>query len=54
MKEEDRIIYAIGRREWKEVAPLGLSYRKQLTGELGFQNQEGYKYWYIFKAQVIP
>jgi len=24
-----------------------------MTGELGFQKQEGYEYWHIFKAQVI-
>jgi len=53
MKEEDRIIYAIGRMEGKEVAPFVLAYRKQITGELGFQKQEGYEYWHIFKAQVI-
>jgi len=53
MKEEDKIIYAIGRMEGKEVAPFALAYRKQITGELGFQKQEGYEYWHIFKAQVI-
>ena len=53
MKEEDKIIYAIGRMEGKEVAPFALAYRKQMTGELGFQKQEGYEYWHIFKAQVI-
>jgi len=36
MKEEDRIRYAIGRMEGKEVAPFALAYRKQMTGELGF------------------
>jgi len=53
MKEEDKIIYAICRMEGKEVAPFALAYRKQMTGELGFQKQEGYEYWHIFKAQVI-
>jgi len=53
MKEEDKIIYAIGRREGKEVALFALAYRKQMTGELGFQKQEGYEYWDIFKAQGI-
>jgi len=53
MKEEDKIIYAIGRMEGKEVAPFALAYRKQMTGELGFQKQEGYEYWHIFKAKVI-
>jgi len=24
-----------------------------MTGELGFQKQEGYEYWHIFKMQVI-
>jgi len=41
MNEEDKIIYAIGRMEGKEVAPFALAYRKQMTGELGFQKQEG-------------
>jgi len=53
MKAEDKIIYTIGRMEGKEVAPFALAYRKQITGELGFQKQEGYEYWHIFKAQVI-
>jgi len=53
MKEKDKIIYTIGRMEEKEVAPFALAYRKQMTGELGFQKQEGYEYWHIFKAQVI-
>jgi len=53
MKEEDKTIYAIGRIEGKEVAPFALAYRKQMTGELGFQKQEGYEYWHIFKAEVI-
>jgi len=53
MKEEDKILYAIGRIEGKEVAPFPLAYRKQMTGELGFQKQEGYEYWHILKAQVI-
>jgi len=53
MKEEDKIIYAIGRMEGKEVAPFALAYRKQITGKLGFQKQEGYEYWHILKAQVI-
>ena len=53
MNEKDKIIYAIGRIEGKEVAPFALADRKQMTGQLGFQNQEGYEYWHIFKAQVI-
>ena len=53
MKEEDKTIYAIGRIEGKEVAPFALAYRKQMTGELGFQKQEGYEYWHIVKTQVI-
>jgi len=53
MKEDDKIIYAIGKMEGKEVAPFALAYRKQMTGELGLQKQEGYEYWHIFKAHVI-
>jgi len=53
IKEEDKIIYTIGRMEGKEVAPFALVYRKQMTGELGFQKQERYKYRHIFRAQVI-
>ena len=53
MKEEEKIIYTLGRMEGKDVAPFALAYRKQMTGELGFQKQEGYEYWHIFKAQVI-
>jgi len=53
IKEEDKIIYAIGRMEGKEVAPFAVAYRKQMTGELGFHKQEGYEYWHIFRAQVI-
>jgi len=53
VKEEDRIIYTIGRMKGKEVAAFALSYRKQMTGGLGFQKQEGYEYWHIFTAEVI-
>jgi len=53
MKEEDKIIYGTGRMEEREVAPFGLAYRKQMTGELAVQKEGGYEYWYIFKAQVI-
>ena len=52
-KEEDKIIYAMGRMKGKEVAPFALAYRQQMTSEFGFQKQEGYEYWHIFKAQVI-
>jgi len=30
--------------EGKEVAPFVLAYRKQMTGKLGYQKQEGYEY----------
>jgi len=53
MKEEDRILYAIRSMEGKEVAPFALSYRKQISGELGCQKREGYEYWHILKVQVI-
>jgi len=53
MKEEDKIIYAIGRINGKKVSLFALSYRKPITGELGFQKEEGYEYWHIVKAQVI-
>jgi len=44
VKEEERFSYVRGRMEGKEVATFALSYRKQITGELGFQKQEGNKY----------
>ena len=47
------IKYALGEMKGEKVAPFALSYRKQMTGELGFTRQEGYELWDIFAEQTI-
>jgi len=39
--ETQRIRYAISPRDGKEVAPFALTYRGQMTGEIGYMRQEG-------------
>ena len=48
-----RIRYAIRRMDGKEVAPFALTYRRQMTGEIGSTRQEGYKFWHIFAQQAL-
>ena len=37
----------------KEVAPFAITYRKQMTGELGYTKQPGYEFWHVFTEQVL-
>jgi len=39
--------------ESKEVAPFALTYRRPLTGELGFASQAGYEFWHLFAEQAV-
>jgi len=37
----------------KEVAPFALTYRRQMTGEIGYTRQEGYEFWHLFAEQAL-
>jgi len=39
--------------ERREVAPFALTYRQQMTGELGFTRQAGYEFWQVFAEQGV-
>ena len=39
--EAQRIRYAISPMDGKEVAPVALTYRRQMMGEIGYTRQEG-------------
>jgi len=39
--------------EGKEVAPFGLTYRRQMTGEIGYTRQERYGFWHVFAEQAL-
>jgi len=51
--EAQRIRYRIGRMDGKEVAPFALTYRRQMTGEIGYTRQEGYEFWHVFAEQAL-
>jgi len=51
--EAQRIRYAISRMDGKEVAPFALTYRPQMTGEIGYTRQEGYEFWHVFAEQAL-
>jgi len=51
--EAQRIRYAISRMDGKEVAPFALTYRQQMTGEIGYTRQEGYGFWQLFAEQAL-
>jgi len=38
--------------EAKEVAPFALTYRRQMTRELGYTKHTGYKFWHVFAEQA--
>jgi len=50
--EAQRIRYAISRMDGKEVPPFALTYRRQMTGEIGYTRQEGYEFWHVFAEQA--
>jgi len=37
----------------KEVAPFALTYRRQMTGAIGYTRQEGYEFWHVFAEQAL-
>jgi len=37
----------------KEVAPFALTYPRQMTGEIGYTEQEVYEFWHVFAEQVL-
>jgi len=45
--------YAISRMDRKEVAPFALTYRRQMTVEIGYTRQEGYEFWNVFAEQAL-
>jgi len=48
-----RIQYAISGIEGKEVAPYALTYRRQMTRELGYTRQAGNEHWHVFAEQAV-
>jgi len=51
--EAQQIRCAISRMDRKEVAPLALTYRRQMTQEIGYTRQEGYEFWHVFAEQAL-
>ena len=45
--EADRIKYALSKMKGPQVSSFAMTYRNQMTGELGFMRQEGYELWAI-------
>jgi len=37
----------------KEFAPFALTYRRQMTGEIGSTRQQGYEFWHVFEEQAL-
>jgi len=37
----------------KEVAPFALTYRRQMSREIGYTRQEGYEFWHVFAEQAL-
>ena len=50
--EVDRIKYAMGRMEGDEVAPFTDTYRKKMSGALGYAKKIGYERWFMFEQKV--
>ena len=51
--EADRIKYALSKMKGPQVSSFAMTYRNQMTGELGFTRQEGYELWAIFAEQMV-
>jgi len=51
-REVDRIKYAMGRIEGDDVAPFTDTYRKKMSGALGYKKEIGYKSWFMFEQKV--
>jgi len=50
--ETDRIKYAMGRMEGDDVAPFTDTYRKKMSGALGYTKEIGYERWFMFEQKV--
>jgi len=45
--------YAISRMDGKEVALFALTYRRQMTGGIGYTRPEGYVFWHVCAEQAM-
>jgi len=52
--EAQQIRYAISRMDGKQGAPFALTYRRQMTAEVGYTRQEEYEFWHVFAEQALP
>jgi len=50
--ETDRIKYAMGRMEGDDIAPFTDTYRKKMSGALGYAKEIGYERWFMFEQKV--
>jgi len=50
--ETDRVKYAMGRMEGDNVAPVTDTYRKKMSGALGYRKEIGYERWFMFEQKV--
>jgi len=51
--QAQRIRYAISRIGGQEVAQFALTYPRQMTGEIGYTEQEVYEFWHVFAEQAL-
>ena len=49
----DRIKYALSKLKGPQVSAFAMTYRNQMTGELGDTRPEGYELWDIFTEQMV-
>ena len=49
--EVDRIKFALSKLNGSQVASFAMTYRNQMTGELGQIRQDGYELWDVFGEQ---
>ena len=49
----DRIKYALSKLKGPQVSSFAMTYRNQMTGELGCTRQKGYELWNIFTEQMV-
>jgi len=51
--EADHIKYGLSKLKGAQVVSFAMTYRNQMTGELGHIRQEGYQLWAVFAEQAI-
>jgi len=51
-EEVDRIKYVLGHMEGDDVAPVKDTYRKKMSGALGFKKEIGYERWFMFEQTI--